>query len=161
MRQIFLIIIFALILFAIEFLLFHVIGRWAMPNLLLLLVIFFTLYSGIRYGLLAAFVAGWIRDSFGVMPIGTHMLAFVVCAYGTTFLKKYIYHANSRTSRLLLVCVVSVVNLTILFFLNFRMVSFPVIQAFQNIFVPEVIVTLCVTHFTFYHLKTCVLKFYV
>ena len=58
-----LIILFTFILFGIEFLLFHVIGPWAMPNLLLLLVIFFTLYSGIRYGLVTAFVAGFVRDS--------------------------------------------------------------------------------------------------
>ncbi len=161
MRQIFLIVIFTLILFAIEFLLFHLIGRWGMPNLLLLLVIFFTLYSGIRYGLLTAFVAGFVRDSFSIAPVGTHILAFVLCAYGTSFLKTYIYHNNSRTSRLLLVFVISLLNLTVLFFLNFRIVSFPIVQAFQNIFIPEIITTLVVTHFVFYHLKTCVSKFYV
>ena len=161
MRQILLIVILAFFLFLIEWLLFDLIGRWCVPNLLLLLVIFMTLYSGIRYGLAAAFTAGFVRDSFAVVPAGSYLLSFVLCAFATVFLKKYIYHAGSRSSRVLLVFIVSLIHLTALLFLNLRVVSVSLGEVFNHIVISEIVMTLFVTHFTFYHLKACVSKFYV
>ncbi len=62
-----------------------------MPNLLLLAVIYFNLAFGIRYSIFAAVVAGLFRDSFGAGIFGLNIFAFVVCAYLTTGLKRYLH----------------------------------------------------------------------
>ena len=57
MRQIFFIPIICYLAILVEFTLFNLFGRWGDPHVLLLVVIFFNLYSGIRYSIWAALCA--------------------------------------------------------------------------------------------------------
>ncbi|MBU1997618.1 MAG: rod shape-determining protein MreD, partial [Candidatus Omnitrophica bacterium] len=101
MKKALIIIVLTFLCFLLEFLIFNIVGRWFMPNLLLLLVIFFNLYLGIRYSIFTAVCAGLLKDSFCASVFGINLVSYVVCAYMVTFLKRYIYHAGSKSSRLL------------------------------------------------------------
>lgn len=150
------------IAFIVEFLLFNVIGRWATPNLELLLVMFFNLYFGIRYGLLTAVMAGVLKDSFSPGAMGINVCSFVIAAYMTTILKQYIYHMGSRLSRYILIFIIITINVIVHYYL-YKVLVGPLYpgQVFQFVFLPEVIVTLLVAPVLFEQLKKCVSRFFV
>ena len=108
MLQVLLIPVICYLLLLVEFCLFNLFGRWGDPNLLLLAVIFFNLYSGIRFSLWAALWAGIFSDCFSTMPFGTHIFAYVACAYLSTFIRRTFYERGSDFSKLFMV--LSVVN---------------------------------------------------
>ena len=58
MRQILVIPLLCYLFQLFEYCLFSLFGRWGDPHLMLLLVIFFNLYSGIRFSLWAALCGG-------------------------------------------------------------------------------------------------------
>ena len=161
MRKILFITIFAFLFFIIEFIVFNMIGRWAMPNLLILIVIFVNLSFGIRYGLFTAVLAGVIKDSFSTSFFGINVFSFVVCAYMTTILKRYFYDKHSRSSRLLLVFSICLINVLVHFVLYIMFGVVDIIQTFQYILIPEIFTTLIVTAYTFRQLKKCVLRLFV
>ncbi len=161
MRKILFITIFAFLFFIIEFIVFNMIGRWAMPNLLILIVIFVNLSFGIRYGLFTAVLAGVIKDSFSTSFFGINVFSFVVCAYMTTILKRYFYDKHSRSSRLLLVFSICLINVLVHFVLYTMFGVVDIIQTFQYILIPEIFTTLIVTAYTFRQLKKCVLRLFV
>src|SRR3990167_2904153 len=99
-----------IIAFIIEFLLFHLGGRWAVPDLELLMVMFFNMYFGIRYGLVTAVLAGIVRDSYSIGTPGVNVCSFIVAAYMNTVLKQYIYHMGSRLSRYILIFLIIIIN---------------------------------------------------
>lgn len=162
MRKAIIIISFILIAFLTEFILFNSVGWWGVPNLLLLLIMFFDLYFGVRYGLLAAIFAGVIKDSFGVHLFGIHLSSFVVCVYMTTMLKRYIYHIGSFLSRYILILTISVLNVVVHYFLyqifgnNIRPW-----HVFRFILIPEVVMTMVAAPVTFKYLKKCVSRLFV
>jgi rod shape-determining protein MreD len=158
MRKIGLITVCVVLFFLIEFILFNLGGRWFMPNLLLLLIIYFNLAFGIRYSIFTAVLSGLLKDSFSTDIFGLNIFSYVVCAYMTTFLKRYLHYVASRRSRLLLVLCVTVIDVIAHFCLQMMFGNVHGIQVFQYIFVPEVITTLMVTSFTFNQLRKCVLK---
>ena len=160
MRKVIFTAIFVLIFFLIEFFLFSIAGRWFMPNMLLLLVIYFNLAFGIRFSLLSAVLAGTLKDSFSMALFGTNIFSFVVCAYMTTFLKRYFHYVASRSSRLLLVFFVLVIHMIVNFCIQLMYAKVNVIQAFQYVFVPEILATLFVTSFTFTQLRKCALRLF-
>lgn len=129
-----------------------------MPNLLLLGIIYFNLAFGIRYSIFAAVLAGVFKDSFGVGIFGINIFSFVICAYMTTILKRYLHYVASRGSRLLLVFCVTVVHALVHFSLQLMFGTVDVIQFFQFVFVPEILTTLLITSFTFAQLKKCALR---
>ena len=88
MRKIAMITFFIFLFFLTEFFVYNMFNRWLMPNLSLLLVVFFTLYLGIRYGLFTAVLAGILEDSFGISMFGVNLFSFVVCAYLPFFYKE-------------------------------------------------------------------------
>jgi len=161
MRKILFITIFTFLFFIIEFIIFNMVGRWAMPNLLILIVIFFSLSFGIRYGLFTAVLAGAIKDSFSTSFFGINIFSFVVCAYMTTILNKYFHDKSSRSSRLLLVFSICLINVIVHFFLYIMFGVIDIIQTFQYILIPEILTTLIVTVYTFRQLKKCVLRLFV
>ena len=85
--------------FALEFLLYNFWGRWGKPELLILVVIFFNLYLGIRFSIIAAVFCGIFKDALGVAPLGTYMLVYIAGSYLTTFVRQYLYQPGSRLSR--------------------------------------------------------------
>ena len=147
--------------FLIEFLLFHLMGRWATPDLELLLVMFFNMYFGIRYGLLTAVLAGILRDSFSTGILGINVCSFIVAAYMTTILKQYIYHMGSRLSRYILIFIIIAINAVVHYYL-YRMLVGPLYpgQVFRFVFLPQALLTLLVAPFVFEQLKKCVSKLF-
>ena len=85
--------------FALEFLLYNFWGQWGKPELLILVVIFFNLYLGIRFSIIAAVFAGVFKDASGAAPFGTYILVYIAAAYITTFVRRYLYQQGSRFSR--------------------------------------------------------------
>jgi len=160
MRKALLIIILIFIFFLIEICLFNLLGRWFMPNLLLLLIIYFNLAFGIRYSIFASVIAGILKDSFGVGIFGFNIFLFVICAYMVTFLKRYLHYVASRQSRLLLVFCVIAVYLLIQTCYHMMIGKINIIHVIQFVFIPEIVTTLIVTSFVFSQLKKCVLKLF-
>ena len=87
--------------FALEFLLYNFWGQWGKPELLILVVIFFNLYLGIRFGIIAAVFCGIFKDASGVAPFGTYILVYTAGSYVTAFVRRYLYQPGSRASRVL------------------------------------------------------------
>ncbi len=147
--------------FIIEFLLFHLMGRWATPNLELLLIMFFNLSFGIRYGLLSAVLAGGLRDSFSTGILGINVCSFIIAAYMTTILKQYIYHMGSRLSRYILIFTIIIINMVVHYYL-YKVLVGPISpgQVVRFLFFPEVVLTLLVAPFVLEGFKKCVLRFF-
>jgi rod shape-determining protein MreD len=87
--------------FVLEFLLYNFWGEWGKPELLILVVIFFNLYLGIRFSIIAAVFCGVLKDTSGIAPFGTYVLVYITGAYLTTFVRRYLYQPGSRVSRAL------------------------------------------------------------
>jgi rod shape-determining protein MreD len=85
--------------FALEFLLYNFWGQWGKPELLILVVIFFNLYLGIRFSIIAAVFCGIFKDASGVAPFGTYVLVYIAGSYMTTLVRRYLYQPGSRFSR--------------------------------------------------------------
>lgn len=147
--------------FLAESVLADVMHPWARPNVLIIMIVFFNLFRGIRYSLLAAVLAGILKDSFGVKTFGINIFAFVLCAYFTTFVKWYFYSVGSKASRVLMVFLVSVLNIFLHYFLYsmFAEVSFG--QMIIYVFIPEMVWTVLITHYVFERLLKCAIRFSV
>ncbi|MCK5581863.1 MAG: rod shape-determining protein MreD [Candidatus Omnitrophica bacterium] len=152
--------LFVFVCFVLENAFSGLLGDWFKPNLLIILIVFFNLFRGIRYSILAALLAGLLKDSLGVKPFGINIFAFVACAYLTTYIKMYIYHVGSVASRVFLVFVITTINVLILYILN--MIFFPVsfTEMFCFILIPELAATLLLTAYVFEKLKQCALRLY-
>ncbi|MCK4882524.1 MAG: rod shape-determining protein MreD [Candidatus Omnitrophica bacterium] len=161
MRKIIFVPVCVLVLFLAEFFLFNMAGRWFMPNLLLLAIIYFNLAFGIRYSIFTAVLAGALKDSFSVGVFGINIFSFVLCAYLTTVLKRYLHYVASRRSRLLLVFLITVINILVHFFLQAMFAKIDVVQILKFVFIPEVLTTLIAASFIFAELKKCVSKLFV
>lgn len=161
MRKIIFLPICILVLFLVEFFLFNMAGRMLMPNLLLLAIIYFNLAFGIRYSIYAAILAGVFKDSFGADILGVYTFSFVVCAYMTTVLKKYLHYVASHRSRLLLVFFIILINTIVHLILRTVFTEIDFISTVKFVFVPEILTTLLVTSFVFTELKRCVSKLFV
>ena len=101
MKRVAVIALVSYLAFALEFLLYNFWGQWGKPELLILVVIFFNLYLGIRFGIIAAVFCGIFKDASGVAPIGTYILVYIAGSYITTFVRRYLYQQGSRFSRAL------------------------------------------------------------
>lgn len=161
MRRLIVITVLTFLFFLIEFILFNLIGNWARPQLLILLVIFFNLYLGIRYGLYAAILAGLITDSFSTSVFGLNIVAFIICAYMTTLLRKYVYYRGSRMSRLILVFCICLIDFFVRVVLNAMLGQVDVYGAITVVLPPALIMTLLCTSYTFQQLRLCVSKLFV
>jgi len=138
-----------------------ILGSRAQFNMLLLLVVFFNLFRGIRYSLAVAVLAGLLKDSYSVHSFGINIFIFVACAYLTTFLKWYFYRAGSESFRLAMVFLVCSANVVMRTFLN--MMFFPVNwgEVFLYVYLPQVFLTTLVTNTVFNTLKKCALRYSV
>lgn len=161
MRKILLVPICVLVFFLAEFFLFNLAGRWFMPNLLLLAIIYFNLVFGIRYSIFTAVLAGILKDSFSTDIFGLYIFSFVLCAYMTTVLKRYLHYVASRRSRLLLVFSVTAINIAVHLCFHMMLGKIYAVQVLKFVFVPEILTTLVVTSFIFIQLQKCVSKLFV
>ena len=101
MKRVLVIALVSYLAYALEFLLYNFWGPWGKPELLVLVVIFFNLYLGIRFSIIAAICCGIFKDASGVAPFGTYVLVYIAASYLTTFVRWYLYQPGSRASRAL------------------------------------------------------------
>ena len=158
MKRLLAITVLVYLFFLLEFILHNIFGKWAAPNFLLLLVIFFDLYLGIRYGLWAAIISGFLKDAFSLEPLGTHVLAYTICAYLVIYMKKNFYQPGSKLSRTFVVFVNTVVYVFILTLVNSIDQPVDFKEIFFYVLLPEVIATTVVATFVFRHLKNITLS---
>jgi rod shape-determining protein MreD len=101
MKRVAVIALVSYVAFALEFLLYNFWGQWGKPELLILVVIFFNLYLGIRFSIIAAIFCGVLKDTSGVTPFGTNVLVYMAASYLTTIVRRYLYEPGSRFSRII------------------------------------------------------------
>lgn len=147
--------------FLAEFVLFNAFGSWGKPEAMLLVVVFCGLYWGIRYSLWAAFVAGSIKDAFGIEPFGTYLLIFVASAYLTTFIRRNVYQPGSRVSRAVVAFLVLACFFIMETILHMRLFDLRITEAVSYIFLPQVLSTMLIVTFLFHRLRNIAVKFKV
>ena len=142
-----------------EFLLSNVFGRLFKPELILLLVIFFDLYSGVRYGFFVAFLGGFLKDSFGTGSFGVVLFSYVLCVYATTLIKKYLfYEIEFGFLRVFITVLVVLFNaIMIAFLVSFLSGQEGRLAVFLNL-LPGVLTTSLLSPFVYKFLKECVSK---
>lgn len=153
MKRLLTIFILTYIFFLVEFLLFDVFGRWGKPDLLLILIVFFNLYLGIRYGLICACFAGILKDAFSSEIFGTYIFLFMSCAFFAIIMRRNFYRPGSRLSRLVVtggVVAVFVFAQAVLYAMNYDLDWKGV---FGHVFFPEVVITMLSATFIFSRLK--------
>lgn len=146
--------------FVFEYVCAELFGGWFCPNILIVIVVFFNLFRGIRQSLVAAFFAGLLRDSFSPQLFGLHIFVFMLCAYLTTFVKIYIYHSASKESRILLACVMTFLYVVIQSLVRIVFVNADFGQVIRLVLLPELISTALVSGYVFAQLKKCALKLF-
>ena len=150
MQQIFIIPLICYLALLVEFVLFNLFGRWGDPHLLLLVVIFFNLYSGVRFSLWAALWAGVLKDCFSTMPFGTHIFTYVACVYLSTFIRRTYYERGSDLSKLFMVFLVVTAQTVILGLVHQRVFEeIHWADVWGGIWLPEVIATMVVALYVF------------
>ena len=158
MKKVLILIMITFFAFLFEFVVYNLGQTWLMPNVLILLIVFFTYNWGIRYSLIVALTAGLIRDSFSSDHFGLEIFSFVACAYAAVFIKRYLFHISVQVSRLLMIFFLIVLNFTIHLLVRVMTESVDVLSALKFILVPQLIVTLLVSNYILKKIKTCVLK---
>lgn len=154
MRRIFLILAFTYLFFLLEFFLFNTFGRWGHPDLLLILIIFFNLYLGIRYGLLCAFFAGVLKDAFSTQVFGIYIFLFMCSAFLATILRRNFYRPGSRLSRLVVtggVVIAFVLTQAVIYSMNYDLDWNGMLR---YVFLPEITATMIAATFVFTKMKT-------
>lgn len=146
------------ICFIAESVLGDLLGRWFKPNLLIILIVFLNLSRGTHYSILAAFLAGLLKDSFSVKLFGLNIFSFVVCAYLTTFFKIYIYQTGSAASRVFMVFLISGLNVVIQYLMNVMLAPIYFGEAVLHVWLPEVLATTVAAGYVLEKLKQCVLR---
>lgn len=158
MRKALFILFFVFLFFLIEFYLFNTLGAWLTPNMLLLLVVFFTLSLGVRYGIFTAIVAGLLKDSFSIHFLGVHVLAFMACAYTAVLVRRYFFNSMTDLTRLFIVFWVCFINWIFQYMLYMKSHSISLWHATGYVFIPETLATLLAAIFVFNRLRQCALK---
>jgi len=158
MKRLLIVLISVFLFFLAEFFLFNVFGRWGKPDLLLLLIVFYNLYLGVRYGLVCAFFAGALKDAFSPDVFGTYIFLFMFSACLATILRRNFYQPGSRLSRLVVTLGV------VLSFVSAEAVLKAVagdidgMGVVRYIVIPELLTTMAVATFVFIKLKDAAVR---
>lgn len=153
MKRILIILGLTYLFFLLEFLMFNAFGRWGKPELLIILIVFFNLYLGIRYSLICAFTAGVLRDAFSSQIFGIYIFLFMSSVFLATILRRNFYRPGSRLSRLVVTAGV------LFFFFLFQTVLFSMNAdldlhgSLQFVFLPELFATMICATYVFRQLK--------
>lgn len=147
------ILVLAYVLFLLEFVLYGAFGPWGKPELLVLLFVFFNLYLGIRYSIIAALAAGLLRDAFSASPFGTYIFVYVLAAYWTTFVRKYFYQPGSRFSRALVAFFVVLACFLIEACLHLMEHQVRFDEALMYVLLPQLVITMLVATVVFHRLR--------
>lgn len=159
MQKFLFVLVITLICLAAQILFAQVSGGSLVPNFILIAVIFFNLYRGLRYSLGAAFLGGLFLDSYSGNPMGINIFSLVLCAFLTGTLKKYLYQPGVAESRVLVVVLAAAANSFLQYIVNISTgIEIGLTEAFWHETVPEVLLTALVASFTFERLKECALR---
>ncbi len=149
MKRILVIVAIVFLAFVLEFFSYNCLGRWFKPELMLLVVVFFNLFLGIRYSLIAAVVAGLLKDSSAIVPPGMSVFVYVSAAYVTTYVRHLIYQPGSRFAR----ATIAFLAVTSMFCVDFLMrtmwhdIHFT--EALSFVFMPQALTTMIAATFVF------------
>ena len=161
MQKTLFVITFSLLCLIPQILCLKIFGPGFVPNFVLVAVIFFNLYRGMRISLGAAFVGGFLLDSFGGGTMGINTFTLVSCAFLTGTLKMYVYQPGVAESRVLMVFVIVLVNSFLQYFILFLAgVDLHFTEAFTRAILPEAILTILIANVTLERLKDCALRFF-
>ncbi len=152
-KRIAVILVLAYVLFMMEFVLYGIFGAWGKPELLVLLFVFFNLYLGIRFSIIAAVAAGLLRDAFSTSPVGTYLFIYVLAAYWTTIVSKYLYQPGSRFSRALVAFFVVLFCFVLEVFLHLREHEVRLVESLTYVLLPQLIMTMLAATFVFHRLR--------
>jgi rod shape-determining protein MreD len=144
--------------FLAEFVLYNAFGAWGKPELVVLVIVFCCLYWGIRHSLWAAFIAGLLKDSFGIEPFGTYLFVYIAAAYLTTLIRQNLYQPGSRFSRAVVTFFVLVAIFILETLLHIRSFEVRLTEALAFILLPQVVITMVATTFVFHWLRDVVVK---
>jgi len=139
--------------FLLEFLLYNFWGQWGKPELLILVVIFFNLYLGIRFSIIAAVFCGLFKDSLGIAPFGTYVLVYIAGSYATTLVRRYLYEPGSRFSRGVVSFFVVVACFIVQATLTNMSHEVHVYELLVNCLAPQLLTTLIAATYVFAQLK--------
>ncbi len=154
MKQILIIPLICYLSLLAEFAISDVLGQFWSPNLLLLVIVFFNLYSGIRFALWAAFCAGILQDCFSTMHFGSYMFVYMLIAYISTFIRQYYYQRGNSFSKLLMVSAVELLYVIVMGSLH-HMVFEEVVwrDVWFSVWLPEWVITTAVALWFFTQLQ--------
>jgi len=153
MKRIAVIVLVSYLAFMSEFVLYNALGTWGKPEFLILVIVFFNLYLGVRYSLIAAVCCGILKDASGIAPFGTYLLVYVAAAFTTTFVRRYLYEQGSRFSRSLVaffVVVICFILQAVLTVMNHQMRLHALLA---DILIPQLLTTMAVSTLVFQQLK--------
>ena len=152
-KRLILIAVLTYVFFILEFMLNGTLGVWAKPELLLLLVVFWGLYSGVRYSIVAAVIGGLLKDTFSILPFGTYLFIFIAAAYLTVLVRRTLYQPGSRFSRAVVVFFVLIGCFIVEMILYLMHHNVRLGDVFFNIPLPQVVTTMVVVTFVFHWLR--------
>ena len=138
----------------------QVLGVWLTPNFLLIAVVFFGLYRGLRYSLWAAFLGGFFLDSFSGNTAGINVFSFVMCAFFTAWMKMNIYQPGAAGSRVLIIFIIAAANSLLQYFYVITKTEVGFGEAFFAAIFPGVFFTTIAGSYTFERLKQCALRLF-
>ena len=148
----------AYLCFFVEFILYNTFGPWGKPELLILLFVFFNLYMGIRYSIVAALIAALLKEASGGAPLGTYVFVYIVGAYWTTFVSKNLYQPGSRFSRAVVAFFVVLFCFILEAAVHMRVHEVRLGEMVSYILAPQLITTMIAATFVFLLLRdVCVL----
>ena len=139
--------------FASEFVLYNAFGAWGKPEFLILVVVFFNLYLGIRFSIISAVFCGLFKDACGIAPWGTYLLVYIAAAFMTTLVRRYLYQQGSRFSRGLVAFFVLVACFIIQAFLAAANHDIRAHELLVDIFIPQVVTSMAVATLVFQQLR--------
>ena len=139
--------------FASEFVLYNAFGAWGKPEFLILVVVFFNLYLGIRFSIISAVFCGLFKDACGIAPWGTYLLVYIAAAFMTTLVRRYLYQQGSRFSRGLVAFFVLVACFIIQASLAAANHDIRAHELLVDIFIPQVLTTMAVATLVFQQLR--------
>ncbi len=128
------------------------------PDLLLLAIVFFTIYLGLAEGLFSAVTSGMLRDAFSLNPAALNLVVFLICAILINYLKKYIYRETVLTVMLTMISA-GLVNGLLDYFMVFFAKGVSLGAVLLSVILPEIILTAILAPVLFFYLKRCALKF--
>ena len=142
-----------------EFILYNAFGAWGKPELMLLGIIFCNLYWGVRYSIWAAFVAGILKDAFGIGPVFTYVFIYIAAAYLTTWVRNNLYQPGSRFSRMVVAFFVLAGVFILETVVHMRFFEVRTGEAVVFVLLPQILMTMVVATFVFHGLRDGVVRF--